>query len=75
MPELSLDAGDAAEFAELLRFLSDWLATAGDDLAGSLTRFVGGDGYDLDQLRGDLHRFAFLLGGSDGEPLFGHQPG
>jgi hypothetical protein len=28
----------------------------------------GGAGY---QLRGDLERFVFLLGGSDGEPLFG----
>jgi hypothetical protein len=71
MPELTLDAGDAAELAELLRFLSDWLAAAGDDLAGSLTRFVGTGGYDVGQLRGDLDRFTFLLGGSDGEPLFG----
>jgi hypothetical protein len=75
MPELSLDAGDAAELAELLRFLSDWLATAGDDLAGSLSRFVGTAGYDVGQLRGDLDRFTFLLGGNDGEPLFGHEPG
>jgi hypothetical protein len=25
----------------------------------------------VDQLRGDLERFVFLLGGSDGEQLFG----
>jgi hypothetical protein len=71
MPGLTLDAGDAVELAELLGFLSDWLATAGDELAGSLTRFVGTDGYDVGQLRGDLDRFAFLLGGTDGEALFG----
>jgi len=27
--------------------------------------------HGLHQLRGDLSRFAFLLGGSDGERLFG----
>jgi hypothetical protein len=27
--------------------------------------------YDIAQLRDDLERFTFLLGGSDGEPLFG----
>ena len=27
--------------------------------------------YGLGQLRDDLERFVFLLGGSDGEPLFG----
>jgi hypothetical protein len=71
MPELTLDAGDAAELTELLRFLSDWLAASGDDLTGSLTRFVGTEGYDVDQLRRDLDRFTFLLGGNDGESLFG----
>jgi len=66
--ELTLDAGDAAELAELLRFLGDWLAVAEDDLAASLTRFVGRGGYDVGQLRGDLDRFTFLLCGDDGEP-------
>ena len=28
----------------------------------------------LAQLRDDLERFVFLLGGSDGEPLFGPDP-
>jgi hypothetical protein len=74
MPELTLDAGDAAELAELLGFLSDWLAVAGDDLAASITGFVGSGGYDVGQLRGDLDRFTFLLGGNDGEPLFGPGP-
>ena len=35
------------------------------------TSFVGHPAYGLARLRGDLERFAFLLGGSDGEQLFG----
>jgi hypothetical protein len=30
--------------------------------------------YGIGQLREDLDRFAFLLGGSDGEALFGSAP-
>ena len=40
-------------------------------LGESLAQFVGHPAYGLAQLRGDLERFAFLLGGSDGEQLFG----
>jgi hypothetical protein len=54
MPRMSLDAVDAAELAELLQFLSQWLSR--DPTA---------------QLRQDLDRFTFLLGGDDGESLFG----
>jgi len=43
-------------------------------LAASLAEFVGHPAYGLDELRGDLERFVFLLGGSDGEPLFGVPP-
>jgi hypothetical protein len=32
---------------------------------------VGGEGYDVAQLRADLVRFRFLLGGDDGHLLFG----
>lgn len=35
-----------------------------------MRQFVGVDGYDLAQLRGDLARFVFLLGGDDGQALF-----
>ncbi len=70
MPSISLDAADAIELAEMLQFLSGWLATDHALLGPSLTRFVGGNAYDLSQLCTDLDRFAFLLGGSDGEPLF-----
>lgn len=70
MPDMNLDIGDAAELAELLRFLRDWLDVEQDQLESSLTRFVGSPGYQLNQLRSDLDRFTFLLRGNDGEPLF-----
>ena len=72
MPELRLDAVDAAELAELLQFLSQWLARDPDRLGVSLEAFVGHPAYGIAQLRQDLNRFTFLLGGDDGESLFGH---
>ena len=66
-----LDAGDAVELGELLVFVSGWLDSEGDLLAGSFRRFVGSDGYPIGGLRADLARFAFLLGGGDGEVLCG----
>jgi hypothetical protein len=71
MPEVKLDVTDAAELAEMLQFLSQWLARDPGRLAASLGEFVGNPAYGTMQLREDLERFAFLLGGSDGEPLFG----
>ena len=71
MPEVKLDAVDAAELAEMLQFLSQWLARDPARLGDSLAQFVGHPAYDLAQLHGDLQRFVFLLGGSDGEDLFG----
>ncbi|PRX59027.1 hypothetical protein B0I32_121131 [Nonomuraea fuscirosea] len=70
MPVTSLDTTDAIELAELLQFISDWLATDPARLAPSLQAYVGHPAYDLDALRADLERFTFLLGGSDGEDLF-----
>ena len=71
MPEMKLDIVDAAELAELLQFLSQWLARDPGHLAASLAEFVGHPAYGLAQLRNDLQRFVFLLGGSDGEALSG----
>ena len=72
MPEISLDLGDAAELAEMLSFLAGWLAGSQEQiLAASLAAFVGHPAYDTSDLQADLHRFAFLLGASDGEELFG----
>jgi hypothetical protein len=74
MPELKLDVVDAAELAELLQFLSQWLARDRDRLGDSLGEFVGHPAYNVGELRRDLNRFTFLLGGDDGEALFGPDP-
>jgi hypothetical protein len=71
MPDMKLNANDAAELAEMLQFLSQWLARDPGRLDPSLEDFVGHPAYGLAQLRQDLERFVFLLGGSDGEHLFG----
>jgi hypothetical protein len=71
MPEIKLDVTDATELAEMLQFLSQWLARDPARLAASLEEFVGNPAYGTTQLHQDLERFVFLLGGSDGEPLFG----
>lgn len=71
MPRMSMDAVDAAELAELLQFLAGWLASDPGRLGASLRAYIGHRTYGTQQLQGDLHRFAFLLGGNDGEPLFG----
>jgi hypothetical protein len=72
MSQITLDMGDAAELAEMLIFLADWLSgTQKPALEESLAAFVGHPAYNTDALRADLHRFAFLLGASDGEELFG----
>jgi len=71
MPEVRLDVVDAAELAELLQFLSQWLARDRGRLGVSLGEFVGHPAYNVGELRQDLDRFTFLLGGDDGESLFG----
>lgn len=65
-----LDSSDAVELGELLEFLSGWLVCDGARLAVSLCGFVGSNDYDVDDLRADLSRLAFLLGGNDGELFF-----
>lgn len=71
MPEVRLNAADADELTEMLVFLSEWLSRDPDRLAASLAEFVGHPAYGLNELHGDLKRFVFLLGGSDGQELFG----
>ena len=72
MPGITLDLSDAAELAETLTFLADWLSGSQKQaLTDSLGAFVGHTAYNTGTLRADLHRFAFLLGASDGEELFG----
>lgn len=74
MPDMKLDVTDAAELAELLQFLSRWLDRDPALLGTCLEDFVGHPAYGIPQLQQDLERFVFLLGGSDGEPLFGQPP-
>lgn len=71
MPVISIDTADAAELAELLQFLAGWLASDPGRVGASLLAFVGHPAYATRHLQDDLHRFAFLLGGTDGEELFG----
>jgi hypothetical protein len=52
----------------LLAFLADWLSGS---LKQTLAAFVGHPAYNTEALCADLHRFAFLLGTSDGDELFG----
>jgi hypothetical protein len=72
MPQIRLDLGDAAELAQLLTFLTGWLSGSQKQiLADSFAAFVGHPAYNTGHLCADLHRFAFLLGETDGEELFG----
>jgi hypothetical protein len=72
MPHITLDLSDAAELAETLTFLASWLSgSQKQTLADSFAAFVGHPAYNTNALCADLHRFAFLLGQTDGEELFG----
>jgi len=72
MPGITLDPVDAAELAEVLTFLTQWLSGRQKHaLADSFAAFVGHPAYNTGTLCADLHRFAFLLGETDGEELFG----
>jgi hypothetical protein len=72
MPRITLDPVDAAELAEVLTFLTQWLpGSQKHALAESSAAFVGHPAYDTGTLCADLYRFVFLPGASDGEGLFG----
>jgi hypothetical protein len=73
MPSTSMDIADAIELAELLQFLAGWITSDTARLESSLLAYVGHPAYGTAHLQQDLHRFAFLLGGTDGEALF--EPG
>jgi hypothetical protein len=72
MAQITLDLADTTEPAETLTFIADCLSGSQQPaLAQNLATFVGHPAYRIETLRADLHRFAFLLGVSDGEELFG----
>jgi hypothetical protein len=75
MPQTCIDTADAIELTETLQLIARWLTTDPERLAASLLSFIGHPAYGPDALRADLDRFTFLLGGSDGEDLFGRQEG
>ena len=52
---------DIIELGEMLEFLASFLNAERTVVAPALERFCGG--YSLAELRADLARFAFLLGG------------
>jgi len=68
---MSLDPADTAELTETLQFIAGWLRSDPRRLTASLLEYVGHPAYGPQQLSQDLNRFTFLLGGSDGEELFG----
>lgn len=59
-----------SELADLLQFLTDWLRHDPSRL-GVPGRVHRQPRLGTRQLRDDLDHFTCLLGGSDGEPLFG----
>jgi hypothetical protein len=72
MPQITLDAVDAAELGEMLTFLTGWLSGSHKQaLHDSFAAYAGHPAHNTDTLCADLRRFAFLLGASDGEELFG----
>ena len=70
MSELPLRDVDALELAEMLEFLRDLLAAEAHAIGPALERFAG---YPLADLRADLARFAFLLGGDPSVFIEGDQ--
>ncbi|HEY2985355.1 MAG TPA: hypothetical protein VGJ38_14460 [Jatrophihabitantaceae bacterium] len=73
MTTVQLHGSDAAELAEPLTFIDDWLTRHPDMLRESLRGFVGNTGYTIETLHADFARFSFLLGYDNGEQLFGEQ--
>lgn len=67
MQRVTLDLIDAVELAELLGLIRHWLACDQARLALSLEEFIGNPAYGVRDLRSDLARFEFLLGGDSCE--------
>jgi len=74
---VTINLADAMELEQLLDLLACWMKAEQDCLAPSLARFLGTGllGFEVknsgpESLAGDLARFRFLLGATDGEDLF-----
>jgi len=66
MPTITLDTSDAAELADLLGCLRDWIDLEQDQLDPLLAKH----GYDLTGLRVALDRLASPLTRNDDQPTF-----
>jgi hypothetical protein len=66
MPTITLDTSDAAELADLLGCLRDWIDLEQDQLDPLLAEH----GYDLTGLRIAFDRLTPLLTRNDDEPVF-----
>ena len=73
MPRTCIDTADAIELAETLQLIAGWLAADPATLRQSLLAYIGHPAYNPAHLTSDLNRFAFLLGGSNGDYLL--EPG
>ncbi len=71
MTTVQLDGADAAELADMLTFIGDWLTSDPTTLTSSLGKFTVSTAYRIGTLRTDLARFTFLLTGDDAAHLFG----
>ncbi len=60
----AIDPADLVEIGEFCGFLHDWIATDPDTLKASLRRFSFGL-FSLEELAGDLARFAWLFDPND----------
>ena len=67
MSETTISTDHTSELAEILQFIADWITADREHLDTSLVTFVGSRAYDIAELEADLHRYAFLLGGNDGQ--------
>lgn len=66
MPTITLDTSDAAELADLLGCLRDWIDLEQDQLDPLLAKH----GYDLTGLRVALDRLTPMLTRNNDEPVF-----
>lgn len=66
MPDITINSAGAAEFADLLSCLRDWIDLEQDQLDPLLTKH----GYDLNGMRVGLDQITALLTRHDDEPVF-----
>jgi hypothetical protein len=62
---ITLATADAIELAETLELIRHWLGHDRGRLGDSLEEFIGNRAYSITELREDLARLTFLLGGDE----------